>query len=178
MDDTVHYALLTSVANEQEVKREEAYQEERINDLQAELSEMAEDYLAQVKQFLYILYGSCVRFYSTVLDPDILEIMKEDLIEVLTSKLFDNSPFSRLVLSLCRETTREQELALQKRLRVLYNLKPKDIGISPYLTLDESSNILQVYKDLHYENVLDGDSGASASHQVEELPMVRTFVEG
>jgi hypothetical protein len=37
-----------------------------------------------------ILYGSCVRFYSTVVEWDFLQVMKEDIIERLTSMLFSN----------------------------------------------------------------------------------------
>lgn len=36
------------------------------------LFEFCEDSIAQVKQFMYILYGSCVRFYSTVVEWDFL----------------------------------------------------------------------------------------------------------
>jgi hypothetical protein len=43
---------------------------------------------------MYILYGSCVRFYSTVVEWEYLSLMKEDLIERLTSILFNNDKFS------------------------------------------------------------------------------------
>lgn len=55
-----------------------------------ELLELCQDSIAQVKQFMYILYGSCVRFYSTVVEWDFLQQMKEDLIERLTSMVFDD----------------------------------------------------------------------------------------
>jgi len=55
-----------------------------------------------VKQFLYILYGSCVRFYSTVVEWDFLQQMKEDLIEVLTSLVFSSDDFSAEVMKLCQ----------------------------------------------------------------------------
>lgn len=56
---------------------------------------------------MYILYGSCVRFYSTVVEWDFLQQMKEDLIEKLTSLVFSDEVFSQTVLSLCRECTKE-----------------------------------------------------------------------
>ena len=37
---------------------------------------------------MYILYGACVRFYSTVVEWTFLQQMKEDLIERLTSLVF------------------------------------------------------------------------------------------
>lgn len=49
---------------------------------------MAESAIAEVKQFLCIMYGSCVRFYNTVIGQAFLEQMKEDLIETLTSLVF------------------------------------------------------------------------------------------
>lgn len=51
-----------------------------------------------MKIFLQILFGSCVRFYSTVLDWDYIQAMREDLIERLTSKIFENHEFSTLIL--------------------------------------------------------------------------------
>lgn len=56
---------------------------------------------------MYILYGSCVRFYSTVVEWDFLNQMKEDLIELLTSLVFSNPEFSKTVLQLCYETTKD-----------------------------------------------------------------------
>ena len=40
------------------------------------------------------MYGSCVRFYSTVVEWDFLEMMKEDLIVLLTTKVFNNLQLS------------------------------------------------------------------------------------
>ena len=39
-------------------------------------------------------------------------------------------------------------------------MKPKDLGISPYFTLDETSKLEQVYLELHPEQNI-GDSGSS-----------------
>ena len=58
----------------------------------------------------------------------------------------------------------------------MFHLKPKDIGISPYLTLDDTSNILQVYFEIHPEHA-SGDSGASNSHLLmESAPVHRTHI--
>ena len=81
-----------------------------------ELLDFCEDTLTQVKQFIYILYGSCVRFYSTVIDWNYLQKMKEDIIERLTSNLFNEGSFAELVQGLCRELTRRDEEALDYRL--------------------------------------------------------------
>jgi len=58
---------------------------------------------------MYIIYGSCVRFYSTVVEWEFLEQMKEDLIERLTSMVFSSQEFSSTVLKLCAEITRENQ---------------------------------------------------------------------
>ena len=101
--------------------------------------------ISQVKQFMAIFYGSCVRFYSTVVEWDFLQIMKEDLIQRLTNMVFSDDQFSKIVLSLCREITKEQEQKFCKRLEQIGDFKPRDVGISPYLTLDTTSNLEQVF---------------------------------
>jgi hypothetical protein len=65
---------------------------------------------------MYILYGSCVRFYSSVVEWDFLQQMKEDLIERLTSMVFSDMDFSSIVLSLCKEITKDSEIRFKKRL--------------------------------------------------------------
>jgi hypothetical protein len=53
------------------------------------------------------MYGSCVRFYSTVVEWDFLQQMKEDLIERLTSMVFADELFSQTVLKLCRQLSQD-----------------------------------------------------------------------
>ena len=73
------------------------------------MQDMVEQALREVEQFLIIMYGCCVRFYSTVVDWEIIQRMSEDLIERMTSKLFENAEFAELVVQLCGELTREQD---------------------------------------------------------------------
>lgn len=75
--------------------------------------------------------------------------MTQDIIERLTSKLFEHEEFSDLVLKLCRVITREQEFDFCKRLSEVTGLRPKQVGISPYLTLDDTCMLEQIYKELH-----------------------------
>jgi hypothetical protein len=125
------------------------------------LKEFADEQLSQVKIFLQILYGSCVRFYSTVLDWDYITGMREDLIEKLTSMTFSNIEFSNLVLYLCRETIRSKEKQYNLAIERLGHIKPKDVGINLYFTCDETSKLEQVYLEQHPDANL-GDSGSSA----------------
>ena len=74
---------------------------------------MVDEALRQIKTFLIIIYGCCVRFYSTVVDWEYIQRMSEDLIERMTSKIFEDAEFSQLVVSLCGELTREQDLKYQ-----------------------------------------------------------------
>jgi len=76
-------------------------------------------------------------------------MMKEDLVECLTSRLFCNDEFSHLLLDLSRIATFDDEKMFVKRLREIKHLKPKDVGISPYLTLDKSCKIEQVWNELN-----------------------------
>ena len=62
------------------------------------MQDMVEQALREVEQFLIIMYGCCVRFYSTVVDWEIIQRMSEDLIERMTSKLFENAEFAELVV--------------------------------------------------------------------------------
>ncbi len=71
--------------------------------------------------------------------------MKEDLIERLTSMVFDDEQFSNTVLSLCAELTRSQQKQYLDRLQEIEGLKPIHVGISPYLTLDNTSNLEEIY---------------------------------
>ena len=71
------------------------------------LAELVEEALRQLKTFLIIIYGCCVRFYSTVVDWEYIQRMSEDLIERMTSKLFEDAEFSTMVVQLCGELTRE-----------------------------------------------------------------------
>ena len=96
-----------------------------------------------------------------MLDWDYIQSMREDLIERLTSKIFDNEQFSSLMLQLCRETVRAKEKKYLAAVDKLGWLKPKDVGISLYFTCDESSKLEQVYRQLHPEHNLLGDSGSS-----------------
>ena len=46
---------------------------------------------------------------------------------------------------LALEITKEQEQKFCKRLEQIGDFKPRDVGISPYLTLDTTSNLEQVF---------------------------------
>jgi hypothetical protein len=87
--------------------------------------------------------------------------MKEDLVETLTSCLFNDETFADLMLDLSRLTTFDDEKVLCRRLYELKNIKPIDIGISTYLTLDESCEIEKVWQDLHPVEASSGDIGGS-----------------
>ena len=54
--------------------------------------------LNEIKEFITILFGACIRFYNTLLLHQELELMKEDLIERVTSMLFHNKRLTNLVL--------------------------------------------------------------------------------
>ena len=63
--------------------------------LEMALEELVDEALRQLKTFLIIIYGCCVRFYSTVVDWEYIQRMSEDLIERMTSKIFENPTFSK-----------------------------------------------------------------------------------
>jgi hypothetical protein len=115
---------------------------------------------------LSILYGTTVRFYNTVVRWQDLDVMKEDLVETLTSTLFNDDIFSDLLLDMSRLTTFDEEKTFCRRLYELRNIKPIDIGISTYLTLDESCEIENVWKKLHPVDS-SGDVGGSGGQNLQ-----------
>ena len=85
--------------------------------------------------------------------------MSEDLIERMTSKLFESPEFSNMVVQLCGELTRDEDQAYQSIKRDFYSCIPKDVGINPYFTLDHTSKLEQIFMQLHPE-LNTGDSGS------------------
>lgn len=76
----------------------------------------AQTILNEVKQFICILYGSCVRFYNSVVKYNTLENMKEDLIEVLTKITFSNK-LSNMIVAICSILTKEEDAIYQVRVQ-------------------------------------------------------------
>lgn len=68
---------------------------------------LIEQALDEIKEFINILYGVCIRFYNTLLTNLELESMKEDLIERMTSLLFHNPGLTDLVLKMCEIITQD-----------------------------------------------------------------------
>lgn len=109
--------------------------------IETAMHEMVNEALRQLKTFLIIIYGCCVRFYSTVVDWEYIHRMNEDLIERMTSKIFEDDAFAQLIVDLCGELTREQDEAYLRIKRQFQSCIPKDVGINPYFTLDHTSKL-------------------------------------
>ena len=77
--------------------------------MEAELEDLVLICMQEVRTFIQIMYGCCVRFYSTVVDWEYIQIMSEDLMERMTSKIFEDRAFSELMTQLCGELTREED---------------------------------------------------------------------
>ena len=58
------------------------------------------------------MYGSVNRFYNTVLKIEILESMREDLIETMTKIVF-NERMSKIMTAISRITCKEEEKIFQ-----------------------------------------------------------------
>ena len=54
------------------------------------------------------MYGTLIRFYNTIIKNDVLDNMKEDLIELITKMVF-NEPMTQVVTSICRVCTKDDE---------------------------------------------------------------------
>ena len=66
---------------------------------------LVEQALNEIKEFISILYGTCIRFYNTLLVHAELQDMSEDLIERVTTMLFHNRGLTELVVHLCKIST-------------------------------------------------------------------------
>ena len=63
--------------------------------------------------------------------------------------LFNEEEFSGTVLSLCRELTKDKERMYMHRVEEIKGIRPIHVGLSPYLTLDASGNVLEIFKKNH-----------------------------
>jgi hypothetical protein len=110
----------------------------------------AQEALAEVKQYLCIMYGTLIRFYSSIVKVEVLESMKEDFIEVITNLVF-NEPMMQVVSSICRMCTKDEERSFALKFEELAEIKPSLIGLSKFFTLDETSEIRKVFKEQNGE---------------------------
>ena len=69
--------------------------------------------IAEVKIFLNSIYSALVKFYKPVLRIEVLDEMKEDLIECLTSMVV-RGRLSSLLLGFSRVLTKDDEENLKK----------------------------------------------------------------
>lgn len=115
-----------------------------------------------------MLYGTLIRFYIPVMSYTDLHEMREDLIELLTS-LCVRGDLSRLLLQLCRLSTRDDEMMLGHKCEDFKQIKPEQIGIDRLFTLNESSKLLDMFSaQLGEKGELDGDVGGSSMLIVDE----------
>ena len=106
-----------------------------------------EQALNEIKEFISILYGTCIRFYKTLLFHTELDEMREDLIETVTTMLFHQEDLTDLVIQLCKIATKDEEKKFERRLReaIELNLLPSKMAVSNYFTLDKTSMIEEFY---------------------------------
>lgn len=95
-----------------------------------------------------MLYGATVRFYNTLMVYNELDEMKEDLIERVTTMLFHNPNLTNLVMKFCKIATQKEQKIFERRLLESQelNIKPTDLSVSKFFTLDNKSNILDYYR--------------------------------
>jgi len=111
-----------------------------------------------------MMYGTLIRFYNTIIKNDVLDNMKEDLIELITKMVF-NEPMTQVVTSICRMCTKDDERTFAVKIEELSEIKPSLIGLNKFFTLDEASEIKDVFHKqfgplLHDDMI--GDVGGSS----------------
>ena len=102
----------------------------------------------EIKEFISIMYKTCVKFYSSQIITPEFELMKEDLIERITTMIFHNIGITELVLTLCSIATNDEQRIFEKRLNEAadLNLTPFGLNVSKYFSLDHNSNILDFFE--------------------------------
>ena len=125
-----------------------------------------------------MLYGALLRFYLPVVKISALDEMTEDLIELVTS-LTIGEQLSPWLLRLCRLSQREDEQLLQEKLKELGSLLPEQVGIGEFFTLNDSSRLIGMLKEVKNElQIKDLPSAALAPKmQTESTAVEETTVE-
>ena len=86
---------------------EEIEERDGIDTLIQEYSEeLANIAFSELKEFISIMYGTCIRFFNDLLDKSDLDELKEDLIERITTMLFYNEGLTNLILHFCKILTK------------------------------------------------------------------------
>ncbi len=106
------------------------------------------------------MYGTLIRFYNTIIKVEVLENMKEDLIELITKMVF-NEPMSQVATSICRMCTKDDERTFTLKLTELAEIKPSLIGLNKYFTLDETSEITQTFKQQFGDLIIEENEMSS-----------------
>jgi hypothetical protein len=108
---------------------------------------LIEQALDEVKEFINLMYGACIRFYNTLLVNAELEEMKEDLIERITTMIFYNEGFTDLIINMCFIATQDEEKKFKERLAeaVEIGVHPEKLAVSKYFTIAKNSQIDQWY---------------------------------
>ena len=108
---------------------------------------LIEEALDEIKEFISIMYGATVRFYNTLLVYHELDEMKEDMIERVTTMIFHHPHITQLVMTLCKIATQDDQKIFEKRLRegIKMDIKPHNLSVSNFFTLDHSSNIIDYF---------------------------------
>ena len=69
------------------------------------------------------MYGCVNRFYNTVLKIEVLEQMREDIIETMTKIVFTDK-MSKLMTTICRVQVKDEEKKFQQKILELVKIRP------------------------------------------------------
>ena len=108
---------------------------------------MSEKVIGDIKEFLRIMLGTIIRFYSPVIRFEELNEMKEDLIETTTS-LIVNGKVYLIVFSFCQLETLDKQKRLVAKYKEFLHIKPEELGIDRFFTLNSNSSIRDVREEL------------------------------
>ena len=108
---------------------------------------MSEKVIGDLKEFLRIMLGTIIRFYTPVVKFEELNEMKEDLIETTTS-LIVNGKVYHIVFSFCQLETLDKQKKLIAKYKEFLHIRPEELGIDSFFTLNNASCIKEVRSTL------------------------------
>ena len=139
----------------------------------------AQEALLEVKHFLCILYGTLIRFYQTIVKHNVLDLMKEDLIDLITKLVFTHEHMTNILVGLCRVCTKDEERQFVLKLAELQEVSTSSVGLTKWFTLDESSEIRTRFQEQYGDQLnAGGDIGGSDMIIMPKSPVNEVMIVG
>jgi hypothetical protein len=103
--------------------------------------------VSDVKTFINILLSAVIQFYEPVIKPSEMNMMKEDIVESVTSLILSKDVY-KIMFSFFRVEYQKTEGNLRERFKEFRHLTPAECRVNEYFRMDATSPILKIYQDI------------------------------